>query len=136
MRRLAVNMYIYNKEGMGKLKEERKHICCIQSCYMICFSCALYNQSSLWEGSGSADHGGDSSPTKCLINMLSIAMNFKKRNLRQKNSTIYFNWDSLHVCIKRSVPKALYNVPLTQSLLVCAMLKYNSKYITQINTLR
>jgi len=68
--------------------------------------------------------------------MLSIAMNFRKRNLRQKNSTIYLNWrDSLYVCIKRSIPEVLYKIPLTQSLLICSTLKYTSKNIAQINVL-
>lgn len=76
------------------------------------------------EGSGNADHDGDSSPMKCLMYMLGIAMNFKKRNLRQKKPRIYFNWRGfLHVCIKRTVPTVLPDVPV-QSLLICCMLKF------------
>lgn len=35
-------------------------------------------QSSLLEGCGNSDYGGDSSPTRCLINILSIATILKK----------------------------------------------------------
>lgn len=55
--------------------------------FLMCFT-----QSKLTvEGLGNADHDGDSSPMKCLMNMLGIAMNFKKRNLRQKKPRIYSN---------------------------------------------
>lgn len=72
---------------MGKLKTHLGDQELLHDLFLMCLT-----QSKLTvEGSGNADHDGNSSMI-CLMNMLGIAMNFKKRNLIQKKPRIYFNW--------------------------------------------
>lgn len=71
MRTLAINVNLQQR-GDGKAQKGDKTHLWDQELFHDLFLMCLTQSKLTVEGSGNADHDGDSSPMKCLMNMLGI----------------------------------------------------------------